>query len=247
MHRFFLTPEFLHGLQVTFPQEIAHQIIRVLRLREGDKVAVLDNSGLIHQVRLSIDPAEVSLTGTILETKHASTEPKTHISLYFGLSSREKIEWILQKGTEIGVSAFIPFYSSRTRVKPESFTTKKMERWERIIREAAEQSGRGRLPALHPPQDFVNCLSIEDSRPRLRMIAWEAAQEGSEPLAEVLKRFNETSADLFVGPEGGFSEDEVDLACATGCQVVSLGKRILRMETAAIIFPALVLYQLGEM
>lgn len=247
MHRFFLTPEFLHGPQVSFPQEIAHQIIHVLRLGEGDQVAVLDNRGLMYRVRLSVDPAKMSLMGTILETKPASTEPKTHISLFFGLSSREKIEWILQKGTEIGVSAFNPFYSSRTLVKPESITTKKLDRWERIIREAAEQSGRGRLPALQQPQDFANCLPIEDGRRQLRLIAWEGASESSEPLVELLKRFNGASVDLFVGPEGGFSEDEVDLACEAGCQVVSLGKRILRMETAAIIFPALVLYQLGEM
>lgn len=247
MHRFFLTPEYFHGTQVSFPQEITHQIIHVLRLGEGDQVAVLDNSGLLHQVSLHIDIIEGILTGTVLDSNPAFTEPKTHISLYFGLSSREKMEWILQKGTEVGVSAFCPFYSSRTLGKPESYTSKKLERWERITREAAEQSGRGKLPAVHQPQSLENCLSSEGCRSELRLIAWEGASESSEPLVELLKRSNGTLVSLFVGPEGGFSEDEVELACAAGCQVVSLGKRILRMETAAIIFPALVLYQLGEM
>lgn len=246
MQRFFLTPEHFSGLQVTFPRETAHQIIHVLRLNEGDQVDVLDNSGVVHRVRLHVKAFEMTVTGTIFETSLVSTEPEIPISLYFGLSRRDKVEWILQKGTEIGVSAFFPFISTRTLVKSASLSEKKNDRWVKIIQEAAEQSARGRLPALHAPKDFADCISEAKTKHTLSLLAWEVTKLGSDSLGVVLKSFDVGPIALFVGPEGGFSEDEVHMAQEMGCKIVSLGPRILRMETAAIVFPALVLFQLGE-
>ena len=247
MHRFFLTPEFFEGDAVSFPKDIAHQIRHVLRLDVGDRVAVLDNSGLIYTVVLELDRSEDTLSGRIEATHAVKTEPRTDLALYFGLSSREKVEWILQKGTEIGVSAFHPFVSSRSLVKNTSLTGKKLKRWERIIQEAAEQSGRGRLPVLNLPEDLVDCFQKAVSAYPLCLIAWESAPVGNNSLAESIKSFAGRSIALFVGPEGGFSEEEVILAKNDGCQVVTLGARILRMETAAIVFPALVFHELGDL
>jgi 16S rRNA (uracil1498-N3)-methyltransferase len=245
MHRFFINSEDIAGQQVTFPRDLAHQIIHVLRFDKGDQVAVLDNRGHIHQVRLVVDRHAMTVTGKIVATNPITTEPNCYISLYFGLSSREKVEWILQKGTEVGVSAFFPFHSSRTLVQSATLSAKRITRWERIIREAAEQSARGRLPVLHQVQALTSNLSNISHQYPLCLLAWEDAQSEAEKLHELLQGFAVDSVALFVGPEGGFSKDEVSLAIDAGCRVVSLGARILRMETAAIILPALVLYELG--
>ncbi len=244
MHRFFISPELITARQVTFPNDLAHQIVKVLRLGEGDQVAVLDNSGHVHQVRLGPDQPGITLVGEIIATDAVTTEPNCHVSLFFGLSNREKVEWILQKGTEIGVSAFYPFLSSRTLVQSSFATSKKLARWKRIIREASEQSGRGRLPELHQPNELTDCLAHVSVEYPLSLLAWEDAQAEGETLSILLEGFAGRSLALFVGPEGGFSGEEVKLAQKAGCQVVSLGKRILRMETAAMIFPALVLFAL---
>lgn len=245
MHRFFVKPENIEAKQVTFPQDITHQILHVLRLGEGDQVVVLDNSGNMHQVRLGLVKPDTNLVGEIIATNLVNTEPNCHVSLFFGLTSREKVEWILQKGTEIGVSGFYPFLSSRTLAQSSSVTSKKLERWGRIIREAAEQSGRGRLPELNQPRDLTQCLDYLNSAFPLGLLAWEDAQGECETLSGALEGFEGGSLALLVGPEGGFSSDEVNQAQEAGCRVVSLGRRILRMETAAIIFPALVLFELG--
>lgn len=207
-------------------------------------MAVLDNCGHVHHVRLGLVKPDFGLVGEIIATEPVTTEPNCYVSLFFGLSSREKVEWILQKGTEIGVSEFYPFLSSRTLVQSSIVTSKKLARWERIIREAAEQSARGRLPELHQPKELTQCLNHASNEVTLCLLAWEDAGGEGENLSGALEGIDGGSIALFVGPEGGFSGDEVKLALEEGCRVVSLGKRILRMETAAIIFPALVLFAL---
>jgi 16S rRNA (uracil1498-N3)-methyltransferase len=163
------------------------------------------------------------------------------------MTSRDKVELILQKGTEVGVSKFSPFISSRSLVQSTALSDKRKLRWERIIREAAEQSHRGKLPALISPMRFKECLSANFDQHDLSLIAWEGAAATEGALRESLKDFEGLKIALFIGPEGGFSDDEIGTAKKAGCQVISLGERILRMETAALVFPAIVLYQLGEL
>jgi 16S rRNA (uracil1498-N3)-methyltransferase len=163
------------------------------------------------------------------------------------MTSRDKFEWILQKGTEIGISEFSPFISFRTLVQSADLSEKKMARWERIIQEAAEQSHRGRLPKLNQPQEFEACLNSSAAITSLSLIAWEEEGANQVKVAQSLEGFDGSSIALYVGPEGGFSEEEIHLAKESGCRVVTLGDRILRMETAAIVFPAVVLHDLGEL
>ena len=214
---------------------------------EGDRVAVLDNQGHLLTVMLRLSPSGDRVMGEIRSIEAVESEPDTQVSLCFGLTKREKVELILQKGTEIGISSFRPFISSRTLVQTASFSAKKHERWERIIREAAEQSRRGLLPVLHPPVGFTDCLARAKQDHQLCLLAWEEAEAGgTEELGSLVKANAGGSIAVFVGPEGGFSGDEVDAAKQLNTQVISLGKRILRMETAAIVFPAIVMYALGE-
>jgi len=245
MNRFFLFEEKFLGNKVVFPGDIAHQIHRVLRLKSGDQVEVLDNLGNAYRVALEINPDGGEVSGVITTSYPIETEPGVRLTLCFGLSNREKTEWILQKGTEIGVSVFFPFISSRTLVQKKELSQSKVARWERIIREAAEQSGRGNLPELRAPDDYANCLAKVSAKTDHCLIAWESASP-AQSLKHLRPTLTGKSVGILVGPEGGFSEVEIDQAQACGCQVVSLGKRILRMETAAIVLPALLLSELGE-
>ncbi len=244
MNRFFIQPEYIKGKSVHFPPDLSHQIVHVLRLKAGDLVDVLDNSGTVYHVALDIDPAEKIVQGRIMDSSMAKGEPAVTIELCVGLSQRDKFEWILQKGSEIGVSVFTPFISSRTLVQSGDLKPKRRDRWERIIREAAEQSGRGKLPELNDPVPFSELLQDESSDGVLSLIAWEGKDPEESGLIDPLIGYSGSRIRLLVGPEGGFSEEEVDSALECGCQVVSLGTRILRMETAAIFFPGLVLYLL---
>ncbi len=244
MNRFFLPPDCIQGQRVQFPEDVAHQIRRVLRMTPGDVVEVLDDSGHVFRVVLAPFSAE-GLAGRVATMREAETEPVVCLELCFGLTGREKVEWILQKGTEIGVARFSPFISSRTLAQDPHLTDKKLARWERIIKEAAEQSQRGRLPGLNSPQSLDEVFAKIQSSGEPALIAWEAAEPGLS-LRQALADFSGESLMLIVGPEGGFSEEEVAQARVAGCQVVSLGRRVLRMETAAILLPALVLFELED-
>jgi 16S rRNA (uracil1498-N3)-methyltransferase len=244
MNRFFLTAQEISKREmVSFPPEISHQILHVLRMKTGDRVEVLDNSGRGYLVELALSDFQ-EVQGQVIEAYRVETEPGLFLSLCFGLTSRDKVEWILQKATEIGVSEFRPFVSSRTLVQSTDLGKKKQDRWERIIREAAEQSGRGRLPVLHPPCEYDHLLDVlADSFPRC-LLAWEDADVDALGLQDLppVERIA-----LLIGPEGGFEPGEARAARRSGCQIVSLGKRILRMETAAMVFPALILHGYGEL
>ena len=232
---------------MTFPKQVSHQISHVLRLKEGDQVAVLDNSGMIYIVTIEGGIGDADLMGHIVSVDPALSEPQVQLALFFGLTSREKVEWILQKGTEVGVSVFCPFISSRTLVNSPSLSKNKLERWARIIQEAAEQSGRGKLPGLYPPANLIDAIHKAQNNYDLCLLAWEGIRDDGFRLEDLKTNFNGETIALFVGPEGGFSEEEVAAAQEAGCRVVTLGARTLRTETAAIVFPALVLHELGAL
>ena len=247
MNRFFLDSHLFHDNRVKFPEDIAHQILNVLRMGSGEEVEVLNDQGFVFRVQIAIDIDKKAVYGNILGKEPVTTEPEIGITLCFGMASRDKVEFILQKGTEIGISEFFPFISSRSLVRSTDLSEKKKMRWKRIIREAAEQAHRGRLPSLLSPKNFDECLASIYDHYDLSLIAWEKAEKNRPNLRERLKHFSGTKIVLFVGPEGGFSDEEVEAAKKAGCHVVSLGERILRMETAAMVFPAVVLYELGAL
>ena len=178
---------------------------------------------------------------------------KVHLHLYFPLSKKRKVEWILQKGTEVGVHAFHPFISQRSLVQNLQLSLKRKNRWEAIIREAAEQSGRGQLPPLQNPGSLPDV--IETSSTSLNLVIAAIIGESSRNLKDVLADIRQKmksikgipSLGLFIGPEGGFSESEIDVFKQSGAETVSLGRLILRLETAAILFPALVMYELSDL
>ena len=163
MHRFFVAPGSIDDEGVTFTGEVAGRLERVLRMRPGDQIVVLDDSGWEYLVSLDRVTAQ-QVHGRVTQRLLSKGEPQTRITLFQAILKASRFELVLQKGTELGVSAFVPFYCERSvprdsgRGRPDG----RHERWQRIIKEAAEQSRRGKLPVLSAPVDFatnVPCLS----------------------------------------------------------------------------------------
>lgn len=235
MHRFFIDPQFIGATAVTFPPEQAHQMRAVLRMAPGADVVVLDNAGWEYAVTLTA-VTKSQVLGDIIARRPATGEPATHLTLYQALLKRDNFEWVLQKGTEIGVSRFVPIITARTvvtAVKPH-----KLERWQRILTEAAEQSRRGRIPELAPPLPLAEAIAACPAEALLML--WEAA--GGMPLPAALAG-KPRSVALFIGPEGGLDPTEIDEKVTA----VTLGPRILRAETAALVAATLALQACGNL
>jgi 16S rRNA (uracil1498-N3)-methyltransferase len=243
MQRFFITPDLISADSIRFPTDISHQIRHVLRLQAGDEVEAACGDGWIYRVKLMDSPDEFA-TGSIFDKYQAETEPDIDIHLFFGLTRREKAEWIIQKGTEVGVSAFHPYISRRTLVQEIKLNNKRQERWERIIREAAEQSKRGKIPFLNSPDRLADALSDLQGGIILAAVVGDQTRDLKALLSEICI---EREVYVIVGPEGGFDPEEIQGMVAVGAHFFSMGKRVLRMETAAIIAPAILLHELGEM
>lgn len=247
MNRFFVSKESFQGEQVALVGRQAHQVRNVLRMRPGDHITVLDNQGWEYDVVLtSLSPDEI--VAEITQKQQATGEPNVQITLYQSLLTRDKFEWVLQKCTEIGVVRFVPVVTQRSLVRDaDSITASKLERWRSIITEAAEQSRRGRIPELAPAINLGQALAHLGTFDRCLMATAQA--QGVE-LRKCLRRGNNAvpaNIALFIGPEGGFTDEEVQLCQAGGAVPISLGRRILRTETAAAVTASIILYELGEM
>ncbi len=239
MHRFFLPLVAIQTDSVLFPLETAHQILRVLRLRVGDTAIVLDNLGGQYRVELTLVSNE-QVRGRVIDKTLAEGEPPVHLSMYLCLTQREKFEWMLQKCTEVGAAEFTPILSSRSLVQDKHAYENKHSRWERIIQEAAEQSGRGKVPRLNLSLDYAAAVETAKAKNGICLVAWE--EETTLRLPDALQGVpSGANLTLLIGPEGGLSAEEVDQAVRMGWKAVSLGPRILRMETAAIVSAALVI------
>ncbi len=246
MHRFFVSPEHIQGPHVRFSEEQVHQIGRVLRMRPGDHVIVLDDQGWEYDVRLE-RLTRYEVEGRVLARRPATGEPRVRLTLYQALLKGQKFELVLQKGTELGVTAFVPLITARTVVGSlGGVRTNRWRRWQRIITEAAEQSRRGRRPTLTEALMFDQALLQAQQQNEMLLIPWEGAD--TEPLRRALQQQGPLprSLGLFIGPEGGFEPTEIEQARQAGAIPVSLGPRILRSETAAIAATAAILYELGE-
>lgn len=247
MHRFFLFDTFIVPGQPVDLSALAHQLTRVLRLKPGDRIVLLDGQGIEYLTEIS-ELARQSATGKVHSCKNVDSEPTAQLTLYQCSLKADKFEWVLQKGTELGVSAFVPVISERCVVRPAETLLKKYERWRTIIREAAEQSERGRLPILHDPLSFDKAVRRANG---LRYLPWEetSGERGAIGLgAAVAREGGEMRrVNLLIGPEGGLTADEAGRASHAGWQIVSLGPRILRAETAALASITITLEWLAEL
>ncbi|MCC7164593.1 MAG: 16S rRNA (uracil(1498)-N(3))-methyltransferase [Anaerolineae bacterium] len=240
-HRFFVSPESIHGRTVHFSPTQTHQLRNVLRLGAWDEIVVLDNTGVEYRVRLSPftrDP----IRGEIIAQHLSAGEPRTRLVLYQALLKADKFEWVLQKGTELGVAAFVPVVTERS---VRDVGKNKFARWTQIVTEAAEQSGRGKLPVLASHQTMQTALASAQAEGGLILLPWEA--ETANDLATALRDPPLPTVHLFIGPEGGLSEREVELARAHHAEIISLGPRILRAETAGLVAAGAIFFARGDL
>jgi 16S rRNA (uracil1498-N3)-methyltransferase len=229
---------------ISFPDEMAHQIRHVLRMESGNSVVVLDNVGSAYEVVLTAVTRQ-SVTGRVQTKQDVDGEPAVNLTLFQSLTKRDKFEWILQKGTELGVTTFVPVVTNRSIVQDCKIKPNKLVRWQKIVTEAAEQSQRGRLPVVQKPQRLQYAFADTQSFD-LSLIAWVA--ETNQSLSSVLNKNSPPKhVALFIGPEGGFSEGEIENGRIHNIIPFTMGKRILRTETAAIVASTLVLHELGEL
>jgi 16S rRNA (uracil1498-N3)-methyltransferase len=244
MHRFFVAPGSIEGENVTLTGEVAGRLERVLRMRPGDQIVVLDDSGWEYLVSLDRVTAR-EVHGRVTRRVLGKGEPQTRITLFQAVLKAGKFELVLQKGTELGVSAFVPFFCERSVPRDSGG---RHERWQKIIKEAAEQSRRGRLPVLSTPVDFAGACAAADGP---ALIPWE--EEGATGLKAALRALGKRAQgapveiSVLTGPEGGFTQEEIELAREKGAVPVSLGSRILRAETAGIATVAAIMYEFGEL
>lgn len=244
MHRFFVSEEAIQDDQVLLTGPVAYQVRKVLRMAAGDRIVVLDNSGWEREVELT-QVSTKSVRGTVVRQALCETEPRTKITLYQALLKGQRFEYALQKGTELGIVEFVPMISARCIVSDLGRSDQKTRRWSKIIREAAEQAHRGRLPELRPAMFFREACLRATRAGELALIPWEGEEERT--LHQMLDTDSPPfSVSLFIGPEGGFEESEIGDALRMGVLPVSLGPRILRAETAGIAAASAILYALGD-
>ena len=243
MPHFFVPPQNRKGLSFHFGPEESNHLVKVLRKKDGDVVEIFDGEGGVWSASLldCSNPARVK--GRVLENasppQSKLTLPSISLEIYPALLKGERFDWMLEKLTEIGVSAIHPVVTERTLVilEPGRIATR-TERWKKIALSAAKQCGRADLPQVFPPIPFQEARKPSASCD-LDLFLWESEEKTS--LSEALKKWeasrpskNSYSVRLFAGPEGGYTMKEAGIAKQSGAAWVLLGENILRAETASI-------------
>ena len=242
MQRFFVDKETISEKQVLITDSRVHQIRDVLRMKIGDEIIVLDNTGIEYHAKLT-NISQKEVAGEIIRKEKCQAEPKTQITLFQSLLAREKFQVVLQKCTEVGVCNFVPIITERSIVrKPEKIKKEKLSRFQSIITEAAEQSGRATVPSI---QNVVFKSQALSELNEFDICLYGSILDCSS-LKQILRdsKFSPEKIALFIGPEGGFSDSEIEEFSKRAVQPFSLGRRVLRTETAGIVSAAVILYEL---
>ena len=239
---FYVAPKNVFEDELLILDEEAYHLRRVLRKKKGDKIWAVDGEGSAYEVQiLSIEKNEVR--AKIGQTRRLIGEPVAEITLAQSVLKGERFDWLVEKATEIGIRRIIPLQceNSETVSAPQKYA-----RWKRVAMAAMKQSGRSILPEITIMRSFAEILPLGVNSQH-RLIAH--AGHGSMPLIIPKKRgpIVKPKAILIIGPEGGFTDEEVNMGIENGFQPISLGLRRLRSETAGIVLSTLVLSQLGEL
>jgi len=243
MHRFYADPSFSDDDHLFLSPEDARHALVVLRMKPGQTIELIHDSSLFEAQIVSVDNQQVSVR-TI--RKLSSTETSFSVTLFQGLPKSDKMDWIVQKATEIGVSQIVPLIMDRCMMKPDfRKDSHKIDRWRRIIREACKQSGRCAVPEILDPCTIFQ-LKDHLSLPALNVVPWEDTN-GYGPRAFCQDHPNPVSLGILIGPEGGIDQKEISFLRSIGFIPVTLGKRILRTETAGLAAVSAFLGIYGEM
>lgn len=245
MRRFFVEAEFLRQRSGKISGELFRHISTVLRLKTGESLCLSDGCG--HEAVALITAVDKEGASVSLEPFYSvPTDKETlAITLCQGLPKGEKMDLILQKSTELGIKRVVPFNAERSVARLDSDRLgKRLPRWERIVQEAARQSGRSSIPSVGFYEDLRELLKLEEGS--LKLLLWEGEKE--QGLREVIKRTDKpASVAIIIGPEGGLTSAEAKNAAAAGYIPVTLGSRILRTETAGLAAVSILQYTWGDL
>ncbi|MBR5156699.1 MAG: 16S rRNA (uracil(1498)-N(3))-methyltransferase [Clostridia bacterium] len=244
MPKFFIDKESVNNNKAKICGGDVTHIAKVLRLPVGSNVTLCDGDGTDYEAQIT-EIRKDAVMLDIISTCICDTEPKVKVTLFQGIPKASKMEYIIQKCTELGVISIVPVMTKRTVVKLENAQAekKKLERWNKISAEAVKQCGRGYIPKVCDVAE-INSISAKDFD--LLLVAYE--EETDISLKSVLKNNNEAkNIGIVIGPEGGLEKSEVEHLIKSGAKSVTLGKRILRTETAGHTVLTAVLYELGEL
>ena len=241
MSRFFIPKENVLETNIKITGDDVVHISKVLRLGAGDDLTCCDGKGNDDLVRIkSISKTEIICD--ILNKKKSDTEPAIKVSLIQGLPKAAKMDYIIQKNTELGISEIFPCNLKRCISKNEK--DKKTERWQKIAKEAAQQSGRGIVPEIHNTVNLKDAVKILKNAD-ISFVAYEC-EENHNLKSALLSEKNPKSVAFMIGPEGGFDKSEIEFLENEGIAVISLGKRILRTETAGEAVLSMIMYEIGD-
>ncbi len=241
--RFFVPPKNIQGLEIRIVGDDVNHIRNVLRLKPGENVIVCDGRGSVYETQI-IRIGKQEVITRILKHQVQETLPP-HVALFQGLPKGTKMDFIVQKATELGVFKIVPVVMERTVVKLNAIKDgNRVQRWRRIALEAAKQCQRATLPEVLEPISLVQSLELLPNFDSI-LVFWE--EEKKTSVREVLNDRLPEKVAMVIGPEGGLTEEEVLAIRDIGGQTVTLGNLILRTETASIVGLAIVLYELGKL
>lgn len=245
MPKFFVTQDKIKDNEIIIDTEDVSHILRVLRLRIGDSITVCDGQGMDYEAEISrIEQKQIICT--INEKKKSSSEPNIEVTLFQGLPKASKMEYIIQKTTELGITKIVPVKLSRCVVKIDNKKdeAKKIDRWQKIAESAAKQSGRGVVPEIGGIVTIDEVIALSKDFD-LFFVPYECEEQRT--LKEILtSKPNVKKVGFVIGPEGGFDLSETDKLHQNGIDTVTLGKRILRTETAGEAVLAMTMYEIGD-
>lgn len=250
MQRFYVEKNQISESHVTITGLDVNHIRNVLRMRVGEKIIISDGQGKDFYCIIESECAD-RVVALIEEVKDSDTELKGKIYLFQGVPKKDKMELIIQKSVELGVHEIIPVMTKRTVVKLEDKKKelKKLERWQAISESGAKQSGRGIIPAIKNTMTFKEALQYGKGMD-VCIIPYENAdstESGMKKTKELITGIkSRDSVAIFIGPEGGFSDEEIELAIGAGIVPISLGRRILRTETAGLAIISMIMLQMEE-
>ncbi|MDD6102904.1 MAG: 16S rRNA (uracil(1498)-N(3))-methyltransferase [Clostridiales bacterium] len=241
MSKFFVNNEYITDREIFIKGDDVNHIKNVLRLKSGDRVDVCDGEGIEYSCEIvSVDKDMVRLC--ILSKNEGSNELSVKVTLFQGLPKADKMELIIQKNVELGIYNIIPVNTSRCVVKLGDKADSKVSRWQKIAEAAAKQSKRNIIPKVLPPVSFKECIDMCREYDMILM-PYENALGMEYSSHQIAKAAEAQKVGIFIGPEGGFSEEEVLAARDAGFSVISLGKRILRTETAGFTAMSLIMFE----
>lgn len=244
MYRFYVSADQLAEKEVFISGGDVNHIKNVLRLEVGDWIVACDGNGTDYVSRIqSICSDEV--VASIEKVQPTGTELPVRITLFQGMPKKDKLELIIQKAVELGACEIVPVMTKRTVVKlsEEKKINKRLERWQSIAYAAAKQCDRGIIPTVHKPVSYEEALAMADQLD-YNVIPYEL-QTGMEEARKIVDQAcKQRSLGIFIGPEGGFEEEEVTKALEAGAHAITLGRRILRTETAGLAILSVLMFQL---